>query len=84
MNILIAANRGGGLASMIRGYNVIQDVSPGATLRELTGRAIARIPPPGCSNNKTHVRIYHGRHPRHHRQTYITKQILQIHRMYIH
>ena len=50
MNILIAASRGGGLASMIRGYNVIQDVSPGASLRELTGRAIVRIPPPGCSH----------------------------------
>ena len=60
MNILIAASRGGGLASMIRGYNVIQDVSPGASLRELTGRAIARIPPPGCSNNKTHVYIMRG------------------------
>ena len=27
---------------------------------ELTGRAIARIPPPGCSNNKTHVYIMAG------------------------
>ena len=60
MNILIAASRGGGLASMIRGYNVIQDVSPGATLRELTGRAIVRIPPPDCSNNKSHVYIMAG------------------------
>ena len=60
MNILIAASRGGCLTSMIRGYNVIQDVSPGASLRELTGKAIARIPPPGCSNNKTHVYIMAG------------------------
>ena len=57
MNILIAASRGGGLASMIRGYNVNEDVSPGATLRGLTGKAIALIPPPRCSNNKTPVYI---------------------------
>ena len=74
--ILIAANRGGGLASMIRGYNVIQDVSPGATLRELTV--------PTRLFQQQNPCIYHGRHPRHHRQTYITKQTLQIHRMYIH
>ena len=60
MNILIAASRGGGLASMIRGFNVIEDVNPGASLRELTGRAIARIPPPGCATNKTHVYILAG------------------------
>ena len=60
MNILIAASRGGGLASMIRGFNVTEDVNPGASLRELTGRAIARIPPPGCATNKTHVYILAG------------------------